>query len=224
VLKLRPHEQVLHPNPYEEDKFNPVIVTTQRIFHRSASGKKPQEVECKNVTYTGKGNNKKLMALMVVCGLIGAPFLLVGGISYYTVMDKPTAPPEKVKGKPAPVLKKSELAEFRNNKSTKIMGIVLGVIGAACCGGAYLLFKKRLQVVVGAKGKVMRFDVNTEAEQDKLMMMVQTAKTTAAATASAGPAAGGKDPAKPGAAGGGGAAAAALAAQQAAQKPPGVRR
>jgi hypothetical protein len=214
-------EQVLHPNPYEEDKFNPVIVTTQRIIHREAPGKKPKEAEAKNVTYTGKGNNKRLMALMVVCGLIGAPFLLIGGYQYYTVKDKPTEPPAKVEGKPNKVLKKSELAEFRNNKQTFITGIALGVFGALCCGGAYLLWKKRLQVVVGTKGKVLRFDVKTEAEQDKLMMMIQTAKTTAAATASSTPAA--ASGGKPGAVGGG-AAAAAAAAAQAAQKPPGIRR
>jgi hypothetical protein len=217
ALQLRPHEQVLHPNPYEEDKFNPVVVTTQRIFRRSAPGKKPSEFECKNITYTGKGINRRVMALAVVCGLIGAPFLIIGALTFYTVKDKPTEPPEPVKGKPAPVLTKSQLAEFRDVKSKKVTGIGLGVFGALCCGGAYLLYKRRMQVVAGGKGKVMRFDVATVAEQDKLMMMLQTAKNTASAHASM-PGGG----AKPGAAGGG-AAAAAAAAAQAAQKQP-IRR
>jgi hypothetical protein len=218
ALQLRQHEQVLHPNPYEEDKFNPVVVTTQRILQRSAPGKKASEFETKNLTYTGKGINRRVMALAVICGLIGAPFLLIGGYTYYTVKDKPTEPPEPVKGKPAPVLKKSQLAEFRQNKQNFVTGIGLGVFGALCCGGAYLLFKRRMQVVAGGKGKIMRFDVKTEAEQDKLMMMIQTSKTTSAATASQ-PGGGGK-----GGAVGGGAAAAAAAAAQAAQKPPPVRR
>ena len=198
-MQLRPHESVLFPNPYEEDKYNPVIVTSQRIFQRLKNVRKPVEFESKNVTYVGKGNNRTFMVFMIFFGLVGAPFLITGGLMFYTVKDKPTEAPEVPKGKPKPVLKASQIREFEETKEKKILGIVLGVFGAAFCGGAYLFFKRRLQVVAGGKGKVLRFNVKDAGEQDKLMMMIQASKTAAGATAASMPKPGAGGAAAPGA-------------------------
>jgi hypothetical protein len=77
----------------------------------------------------------------------------------------------------------NEMREFKNNQTQLIVGIVLGVFGAAFGGVAYLLYKRRLTVVIAGQGKVLTIPVKDATQQDQMLTMVNAAKTAAAAMA-----------------------------------------
>lgn len=177
----KPNEQVLFPSPFVANEYNPLIVSTNRLIFVS-DGKK-REVPADKITFAGKGFHKKFMLIMLVLGLIGAPFFGYGAYTYYTSKDKPTEPPAVVKGMPRKPVTAKDLADYARNKNQKILGIVVGVFGAAFLGVAYLLYKRRLTVIIGAGGKALEIPAKDKADQDKILMMVNAATTAAKAMA-----------------------------------------
>jgi hypothetical protein len=182
---LKPNEQILYPNPFEEDMPNPCIVTTTRVLW-TGDGKK-QELDSTKISYSGKSNDEKKMKLIVLFVLLGLPLFLVGAYNYYSYKDKPTGPPPEVKGVPQKPLTKKDYDTFASNQQHVVIGIVLGLFGAAFGGGAYLLFKRRLTVVIagqpaaGGKTQIFRIPVKDKIQQDKLLTMVGASQTSAKA-------------------------------------------
>jgi hypothetical protein len=180
-LELRPNEQILFPQNYTEDMYNPLIVTTNRVMW-SGDGKK-KEIESQKIVTVAKGFHKKFMMVMLIMGLLGAPFLLIGGIKYYTYKDKPTEWPKPVKGQVQKKPTANELAELANNKTQKIVGIVLIAFGAAFGGVAYLLYKRRLTVIAAGGGKILELPMKNAMLQDQVIMMINASVTSAKAMA-----------------------------------------
>ncbi len=176
---LRPNEQILFPNPFEEDEKNPFIVTTLRLIY-SPHGKK-QELDSTKVTYSGKSNDEKKMMLIVLLAVLALPLLGFGVYNYYSYRDKPMEPPAAIKGVPQKPLTKKDMDTFASNQQHFIIGIVLGVFGAGFGGGAYLLYKRRLTVVIGGGGKVWRIPAKDKIDQDKMLTMVGASQTAAKA-------------------------------------------
>jgi len=181
-LVLTPNEQVLHPNPYVEQEYNPVIVTTRRVIYAPV-GKKKKEIPADKIHFSGKGFHQQFIVLMVIFALLGAPFLLIGGLKYYSYKDKPTEPPAKVEGMPQKPLTKQDAEMYANNKQQQIIGIVLGIFGAAFGVVAFLLYKRRLTAIIAGGGKAIAIPVKDKATQDKLLMMVGAAQQSAKAMA-----------------------------------------
>jgi hypothetical protein len=182
---LKPNEQILYPNPFEEDEPNPIIVTTTRVLW-SGDGKK-QELDSTKISYSGKSNDEKKMKLIVLLVLLGLPLFLIGFYNYYSYRDKPMGPPPEIKGVPQKPLTKKDFDTFASNEQHYIIGIVLGVFGAAFGGGAYLLYKRRLTVVIagqpagGGKTQIFRIPIKDKILQDKLLTMVGASQTAAKA-------------------------------------------
>ena len=195
-VDLKPNENILFPSPYMEDEKNPLIVTTMRILW-SGEGKK-QELDATKVTYTGKGNNPQIMSVVVLLFLLGLPFALFGAYKYMKYRNLPMEPPAQLdKNAPPSAFSRAQIEQFNSNKTNFIVGVVAGVFGIALGGGAYLLYKRRLMVVIGGAGKVMKIPVKDTGEQDKLLTMVGAAQTAAKAMAPAAmPAKVAKPPAK----------------------------
>jgi hypothetical protein len=182
-LTLRPQESVLHPNPYVEDEDPPLIVTTFRVMYKG-SGKK-QELESSKLTYSGKRNDPTIMKLLVLFVLIALPFLIVGGLQTYRYKDLPKGPDKAAKGQLQKPYSPVQLQQFADNKRDFIIGIGLVAFGAIFAGAAYLLYKRRLNVLIGGGGKVMRIRVKDAQEQDKVLMMIGASQTAAKAMAPA---------------------------------------
>jgi hypothetical protein len=183
---LRPNEQVLYPSPFVENERNPLIVSTARVVwtgDAAPGSKKKREIEAGKISYSGKGFHKKKMTVMLILGLLGAPFFIVGGLKYYSYKDKPTERPAKIEGMPQKPATKKELADYQHNKQQKMLGIGLGIFGAAFLGIGYLLYKRRLTVVIGAGGKALEIPVKDKGTQDKILMMIGAAQTAAKAMA-----------------------------------------
>jgi hypothetical protein len=180
-LQLRPNENILYPQNYVEDAYNPLIITTNRVMY-SGSGKK-REIDAAKIGYVGKGFHKKNVMVMLIVGLLGLPFLGVGVYKYYTHKDLPTKPPEVVKGQRQKPITQKDLATFQNNKNQQIIGIVLGAFGALFGGAAYLLYKRRLTVVVGGAGKAMEVPAKNAIVQDQIITMINASMTAAKAMA-----------------------------------------
>jgi len=183
-IQLRNHESILHPQPYVAEEKPPLVVTTFRVIY-SGSGKK-QELDAAKITYSGKGVNKQFLALMLVFGVIGAPFLAVGGYLGFVYKDDvkyPKGPPPEVKGQPKKPVTQKQLDEFADNKLKFVLGLTLLGFGAIMGGGAYLLYKRRLTVVIGGGGRALRIRVKDKMEQDKILTMVGAAVTSAKAMA-----------------------------------------
>jgi hypothetical protein len=183
-IQLRKHESILHPQPYVEEEKPPLIVTTMRVLY--SGGAKKQELDASKITYSGKGVNKQFLALMLVFGVIGAPFLVIGGYMGYVYKDDqkyPKGPPPEVKGQPKKPVTQKQLDEFGENKLKFILGLTLLGFGAIMGGGAYLLYKRRLTVVIGGGGRALRIRVKNKMEQDKILTMVGAAVTSAKAMA-----------------------------------------
>lgn len=178
-LVLKPNEQVLYPQPYVEQEYNPLIVTTLRVQWTGENKKK--ELDAAKIGFTGKGFHKKFMTLMLLFGLIGLPFFAYGGYTFYTYKDKPTEAPKVEKGQKSKPLTQKDLQVFADNRSKQIIGIVTGIFGAALVAVAYLLYKRRLTVIISGQGKALEIPVKDAMTQDKLLMMVNAAKTSAAA-------------------------------------------
>ncbi len=176
---LRPNENILYPNPFEEDEPNPAIVTTHRVLW-SGDGKK-QELDSTKISYSGKSNDEKKMKLIVLLVLLGLPLFLVGLYNYWSYKDKPMGPPAAIKGVPQKPLTKKDYEVFASNQQHYIIGIVLGVFGAAFGGGAYLLYKRRLTGVIAGDGKIFRIPVKDKVQQDKLLTIVGASQTAAKA-------------------------------------------
>jgi hypothetical protein len=185
-LDLRPTEQVLFPNPYMEEEKNPLVVTTMRVLW-SGDGKK-QAIDADKITYTGKGNNPQIMTVVVMLFLLGLPFFIFGAYKYVKYRNLPMEVPAAVKGAPETAYTAAQKKAFDSNKNNFILGVVVGVFGAALGGGSYLLYKRRLMIMVGGPGKIMNIPVKDATEQDKLLTMVGAAQTSAKAMgASLGP-------------------------------------
>jgi hypothetical protein len=182
-LQLKPNENVLYPQPYVEQEHNPLIVTTLRVIWAGENAKKPKEVDAAKITYIAKGFHQKFVKLMLIFGLIAAPFLGIGVYKYWAYRNKPMEPPEKVEGQKVKPLTQNDLKTFQDNKTNFVVGIVLGVFGAALGGVAYLLYKRRMTVVIAGQGKKLEIPVKDAMTQDKLLTMVNAAKTAAAALA-----------------------------------------
>jgi hypothetical protein len=182
-LALRPNEQVLFPTPYVENEHNPLIITTARVHWAGDNPKKPKEIDAAKITTSVKGYHQKFVLVMLILGLVGAPFLIIGGYKYYSYRDKPTEKPAEVKGVKSKLYTPNELKQFENNKTQKIVGIVLVAFGAAFGGVAYLLYKRRLTVVIAGQGKILNIPVKSAIVQDQMLTMVNAAKTAAAAMA-----------------------------------------
>jgi hypothetical protein len=180
-LELRPNEQILFPQNYTEDMYNPLIVTTNRVMY-TADAKK-REIDSSKITTVAKGFHKKFVMIMLLMGLLAAPFLAIGGYKYYTHKDKPTEPPKAVKGVKQKPLTQNDLAELANNKTQIIVGIVLIAFGAAFGGVAYLLYKRRLTVIVAGSGKILELPMKNAMLQDQVIMMVNASVTAAKAMA-----------------------------------------
>jgi hypothetical protein len=178
---LRPLENILHPNPYVAEEKPQLVVTTFRVMY-SGSGKK-QEMESGKLTYSGKRNDPKIIQLMVILALFALPFVIVGGLKFLHYKDLPTSAPEPVKGQPVKPLSQKQIQEFEDNKFNKWLGIGLLGFGALFAGSVYLLYKRRLIVVIGGGGKAMRIRVKDAAEQDKVLMMIGASKQSAQAMA-----------------------------------------
>jgi hypothetical protein len=151
----------------------------------TGAGKK-QELDAAKITYSGKGVNKQFLALMLIFGVIGAPFLIIGGYMGYTYKDDqkyPKSPPPEIKGQPKKPVTQKQLDEFGENKLKFILGLTLLGFGAIMGGGAYLLYKRRLTVVIGGGGRALRIRVKDKMEQDKILTMVGAAVTSAKAMA-----------------------------------------
>jgi hypothetical protein len=176
---LRPNEQILFPNPFEEDEKNPFIVTTLRLIY-TGEGKK-QELDSTKVTYSGKSNDEKKMMLIVLLAVLALPLLGYGLYSYYTYRDKTMEAPAEIKGVTHKPYTKKDYADWASNKQHFVIGIVVGVFGAAFGGGAYLLYKRRLTVVIGGGGKVWRIPVKDKINQDKILTMIGASQTSAKA-------------------------------------------
>jgi hypothetical protein len=176
---LKPNEQILYPNPFEEDVPNPIIVTTTRVLW-SGDGKK-QELDSTTITYSGKSNDEKKMKLIVLLVLLGLPLFLVGLYNYYSYRDKAMEPPAEIKGVPQKPLTKKDYETFSSNKTHYVVGVTLGLFGALFGGGAYLLYKRRFTVIIAAPGKIFRVPVKDQVQQDKLMTMVGASQTSAKA-------------------------------------------
>jgi hypothetical protein len=197
-LQLRPNEQVLYPQPYVENEFAPLIVTTLRvIWQRDPTSKKKKELDAAKLNFIAKGFHQRFVMLMLIFGLVGLPFLAFGAHRYYVYRDKPTEPPKVEKGQKAKPLTQNDLKMFRDNKTNFVVGIVTGVFGAALVGVAYLFYKRRLTVVVATPGKApLMIPVKDAMTQDKLLTMINAAKTAAAAVAPMGLGGAGPDPGK----------------------------
>lgn len=182
-LALRPNEQVLFPTPYVENEHNPLIITTLRVIWSGDNPKKPKEIDATKITTSVKGYHQKFVMVMLIMGLLGAPFLAIGGYKYYVYRNTPTEPPPAVKGVKQKLYTPNEMREFTNNKTQKIVGIVLGIFGAAFAGAAYLLYKRRLTVIIAGQGKILNIPVKDAPTQDQMLTMVNAAKTAAAAMA-----------------------------------------
>jgi hypothetical protein len=180
-FELKPNEQVLYPSPFVPEEHNPLIVSTHRLIW-TGDGKK-KEVPADKIHYAGKGFHQKFMIVMGVLFLLGAPFFGYGAITYYLNKDKPTEPPAAVKGMPQKPLTAKEKQTFEDNAELKTRAIVCGIFGAAFLGVAYLLFKRRLTVIVGGGGKALSIPVKDKAMQDKMLMMINAAQTSAKAMA-----------------------------------------
>jgi hypothetical protein len=184
TLQLKPNENVLYPQPYVEQEYSPLIVTTLRVLWAGENNaKKKKELDAAKITYVAKGFHQKFVMLMLIFGLLGAPFLGIGAYKYWTYRNKPTEPPKVEKGQKAKPLTQNDLKVFEDNKSNLVIGIVLGVFGAAMGGVAYLLYKRRMTVVIAGQGKKFEIPVKDAMTQDKLLTMVNAAKTAAAALA-----------------------------------------
>jgi hypothetical protein len=182
-LQLKPNENVLYPQPYVEQEYNPLIVTTLRVLWSGDNPKKPKEVDAAKITYVAKGFHQKFVKLMLIFGLLGAPFLGIGVYKYWTNRNLPMEPPEKVEGQKMKPLTQNDLKVFQSNKNNFVIGIVMGVFGAAMGGVAYLLYKRRMTVVIAGQGRKLEIPVKDAITQDKLLTMVNAAKTAAAALA-----------------------------------------
>jgi hypothetical protein len=180
---LKPNEQVLFPSPFVEDERNPLIISTQRLVWSGGNQRKPKEIEASKIHYSGKGFHRKFVTIMFICAVLGAPFFLIGAYKIYVYKDKPTEPPAAVKGMPQKPLTRKDLMEFQSNKDQIILGIVLGAFGAVFLGVGYLMYKKRLTVVVGGGGRALAIPVKDKMEQDKILTMLNAAQTTAKAMA-----------------------------------------
>ncbi len=180
-VQLRPNENILHPNPYIEDDPNPLIVTTMRVVY-SGAGKR-QELEAAKVTYSNKGNDPKTMKAVVLLFVLALPFVIFGAYKYVTYRNLPMEPPPEVKGMPAKAYTKAEYEQFASNKTNFIVGIIVGVFGAALGGAGYLLYKRRHIVVIGGTGTIMKIHTKDAVEQDKILTMVGAAQTAAKAMA-----------------------------------------
>src|SRR5262249_9569950 len=133
------------------------------------------------ISYSGKSNDEKKMKLIVLLVVLGLPLFGFGLYNYYTYRDKPMEAPAEIKGVTQKALTQKDVNTFASNKQHYIIGIVLGVFGAAFGGGAYLLYKRRLTVVVAAPGKIFRIPVKDKMQQDKLMTMIGASQTSAKA-------------------------------------------
>lgn len=182
-LQLRPNEQVLFPTPYVENEHNPLIITTLRVIWGGDNPKKPKEIDAAKITTSVKGYHQKFVLVMLLLALLGAPFLGIGAYKWYSYRDKPTEPPPAVKGVKQKMYTPNELREFKNNGTQKIVAIVLAAFGAAFGGVAYLLYKRRLTVIIAGQGKILNIPVKDAPMQDQMLTMVNAAKTAAAAMA-----------------------------------------
>jgi hypothetical protein len=181
TFQLRPTENILHPNPYVEDEPHPLIVTTMRVFY-TGSGKK-QELDATKITYSGKSNDPQKMKVIVMLVILALPFAIFGVYKYAVYRNLPLGPPPSVKGVADKAYSPAEYAQFNSNKTNFYLGLVVGAFGVALGGGAYLLYKRRLTVVIGGAGMIMRIGVKNAMEQDKILTMVGAAQTAAKAMA-----------------------------------------
>jgi hypothetical protein len=180
-LELKPNEQILFPQNYTEDLYNPLIITTLRVIW-SGDGKK-KELDSAKIGTVAKGFHQKFVMVMIIMGLVALPFLAFGGYKYYSYKDKPTEPPPVVKGQKVKPLTQNDLAELANNKTQKIVGLVLIGFGAAFGGVAYLLYKRRLTVIAAGSGRILQLPVKNAMLQDQVIMMINASVTSAKAMA-----------------------------------------
>jgi hypothetical protein len=177
---LTSNEQVLHPNPFVPEEYNPVVVTTKRLLY-APHGAKTKEMPADKITYAGKGFHQTFIKVMVIMVLVGAPLFIIGALRYYSYKDAPTEPPAKVKGMAQKPVTQQDMDTYANNKTQKTVGIVLAIFGAAFGGVAYLLYKRRHVAVVAVGKKALQIPVKDKATQDKLLMMIGAAQQSSKA-------------------------------------------
>jgi hypothetical protein len=180
-LELKPNEQILYPQNYTEETYNPLIVTTMRVMY--SGDEKKKELDAAKIGTVAKGFHKKYLMVMLIMGLLAAPFLVIGGLKWLNYRDKPTEPPKVVKGQKQKPLTQNDMAELANNKTQKIVAIVLIAFGGAFGGVAYLLYKRRLTVIVAGSGRILELPMKNAMLQDQVIMMVNAAVTSAKAMA-----------------------------------------
>src|SRR5262249_27526932 len=93
----------------------------------------------------------------------------------------PKGPPPEVKGQPKKPVTPKQLQEFEDNKFAFILGLTLLGFGAVFGGAAYLLYKRRLTVIIGGRGRAIRIPVQEKMERDKVWTRVGAARTSAQA-------------------------------------------
>jgi hypothetical protein len=180
-LELKPNEQILFPQNYTEDLYNPLIITTLRVLW-SGDGKK-KELDSGKITKVAKGFHQKFVMVMVIMGLVALPFVITGAYKYYSYKDEPTEPPPVVKGQKQKPLTQNDLIVLQNNKTQQIVGLVLIGFGGLFGGVAYLLYKRRLTVIAASGGRVLQLPVKNAMVQDQVIMMINASVTAAKAMA-----------------------------------------
>jgi hypothetical protein len=192
ALPLRPNEQVVYPQPYEEAKYNPLVVSTERLFQINQTGGILQ-TDIKTITGVGRGVDTRIVGICALLILLGLPLAIYGLVTWRGA-DKALADPAFKEGCPkvtrtSSVKVKQEAKRCENAKSSSIKGIVFIAIGGLCGVGAFFLFKKRLTVIVGVSGRIATFKAKDKNQQSQMLMtiqsMVNSAKQTAATMAAA---------------------------------------
>src|SRR5688500_11899692 len=160
ALPLRPNEQVVYPQPYEEAKYNPLVVTTERLFQINPTGGM-LHMDVKAITGVGRGQDSRIVGLCALLVLLALPLAIYGLVTWRGA-DKVLADPGYKEGCPSvtrtsSVKVKQDSVRCTDAKSASIRGLVFIGIGGVCGVGAFFLFKKRLTVIVGSGGRVSTF-------------------------------------------------------------------
>jgi hypothetical protein len=178
-IPLRPQETVIYPQPYVENQPYKLIITSQRIVDIHEGLK---EVDAAKLTFVGRLSDRPLLKLSVLLAMIALPLLIIAGVNYLGIRNKPTAvPPDETR----PWIVEKLKADVADVKSTKITCIVLAAIGALCALGAKKTFKKKHYVMIQGSGKVLKIPTKDEAEQNQILVTVQGAQSSAKAMANA---------------------------------------
>jgi hypothetical protein len=194
-FNLKPDENAIYPAPFEEGKFYPLVITSQRVIQAFTDGR-VVEIEGKNLKYLARGVNSTLLTIAVVLILIALPFGGCGLYKWNSVSNYPQAPMRKVVEKPTGYCvygedkacihpSKQELAAYNEMKDNRVQAIVFVLLAAAAAGVAYLLLKKRLTVVCGGQKRRLVMPMKDKMQQTQVMMTLQAVQSAAKAAAAA---------------------------------------